>query len=285
MMLTQTAVTCHVPPKLQVWLLACLVVGMTPLASLASEAYPPQIDEAPIALETEPSALTEESFTEDCLPASEMDEVERAEEDVPVEEDLEVAESCPSAAVEGWAEDEFADVDDTALAAEEAQNSSGLSINININIGSDDFGEFPDPGFEEPVEEGLPVVPGVIPVGPKGLVQPQVVKSPSKAPKGLSPKTGFQKSKSSPKKRYRFKPGSRRVTSKRVKSSARRLKLLPQQIKSYRRQVKSSGKRLKPHQRRIKAVGKRIRPNLRRSPAKKRQFRQINSVRPMMQHR
>ncbi len=309
MMLKQTAATHRVPKKLQVFLLACLVVGMNPLASLASEANPTPTEDASIALETEPSELTAESLTEECLPtASDTEEtgVEVIGDEAQLEEDVEVTEPC--SAVEPLAEDEFADVDDTALAEtelaeEETQDSSGPSINVNINIGSDgpligigssgndgafppddDFGELPDPGLDEPVEEGLPTVPGEIPAGPKILVPTPAVKPPAKTPKGLIRKTGLQKSKSSHKKRVRLKPGARRVKSKRVKPSALR-KLLRKKIKSNRRQMKSLGKRLRKNQRRIKSTGRRLRPTLQRSPSRKRQFRQIKTVRPMMRRR
>ncbi|MGR3273976.1 hypothetical protein ACSYAD_02590 [Acaryochloris marina NIES-2412] len=108
------------------------------------------------------------------------------------------------------------------------------------------------------------------------------VKPPSKAPKGLIRKTRIQRSKSSPKKRVRLKPGARRV--KRVKPSARR-KLLRKQIKSNRRQIKSLGKRLRKNQRRIKSTGRRLRPTLRRSPIRKRPIRRIKTVRPMLRRR
>lgn len=306
MMLKQTAATHRAPKKLQVFLLACLVVGMNPLASLASEANPTPTEDASIALETEPSELTAESLTEECLPTasdSEKTGVEPTDEEVQLEE--EATEPCSTS--EPLAEDEFADVDDTALAEtelaeEETQDSSGPSINVNINIGSDgpligigssgndgafppddEFGELPDPGFDEPVEEGLPTVPGEIPAGPKILVPTPAVKPPAKTPKGLIRKTGLQKSKSSHKKRVRLKPGARRVKLKRIKPSARR-KLLRKQIKSNRRHMKSLRKRLKTNQRRIKFTGRRLRPTLRRSPAK-RQFRPIKTVRPIIQRR
>lgn len=321
MMLKQTAATHRAPKKLQVFLLACLVVGMNPLASLASETNPTPTEDASIAPETEPSELTEESLTEECLPtASDSEEtgVEPTGEEVQLEEEA----TEPCSAAEPFAEDDFADADDTALAEddfadedditlvetelaeEETQDSSGPSINVNINIGSDgpligigssgndgafppddDFGELPDPGLDEPVEKGLPTVPGEIPAGPKILVPTPAVKPPAKTPKGLIRKTGLQKSKSSHKKRVRLKPGARRVKSKRVKPSARRLKLLRKKIKSNRRQMKSLGKRLRKNQRRIKSTGRRLRPTLQRSPSRKRQFRQIKTVRPMMRRR
>lgn len=297
MMLKQTAATHCVPHRLQVFLLACLVVGINPLASLASETNPHPTKDAAIALETEPTELTEPSLTDDCLPTvseSEQPEVEPSGE-VPVEEGEEVTEPCTTA--EAFTEDEFADADDadTALAEEETQDSSGPSINVNINIGSggpligigssgnegefppdDDFGEVPDPGLDEPV---LPVIPEKTP-GPKVLVPTPAVKSPSKAPKGLIRKTRLQKRKSSPTQRVRLKPGARRL--KRVKPSARR-KLLRKQIKSNRRQIKSLGKRLRKNQRRIKS--KRLRPTLRRSPGKKRPLRRIKTVRPILRRR
>lgn len=297
MMLKQTAATHRTPQRLQVFLLACLVVGINPLASLASETNPNPTKDAAIALETDPTELTEPSLTDDCLPTvseSEQPEVEPSGE-VPVEEGEEVTEPCTTA--EAFTEDEFADADDadTTLAEEETQGSSGPSINVNINIGSggpligigssgnegefppdDDFGEVPDPGLGEPVEEVLPVIPEKAP-GPKVLVPTPAVKSPSKAPKGLIRRTRLQKSKASQKKRVRLKPGARRV--KRVKPSARR-KLLRKQIKSNRRQIKSLGKRLRKNQRRIKS--KRLRPTLRRSPARKRPLRRIKTVRPIL---
>lgn len=298
MMLKQTAATHRTPQKLQVFLLACLVVGFTPLASLASETNPNPTEDAAIALETEPTELTETALTDDCLPKTsenEQPEGEPTSEEVPVEEGGEVTEPCTTA--EAFTEDEFADADDadTALAEEEVQESSGPSINVNINIGSggpligigssgnegefppdDDFGEVPDPGLGEPVEEVLPVIPEKAP-GPKVLVPTPAVKSPSKAPKGFIRRTRLQKSKASQKKRVRLKPGSRRV--KRVKPSARR-KLLRKQIKSNRRQIKPLGKRLRKNQRRIKS--KRLRPTLRRSPARKRPLRRIKTVRPLL---
>lgn len=300
MMLKQTAATHRAPQKLQVFLLACLVVGINPLASLASETHPASTEEAAIALEAEPTELTEASLTEDCLPTAEETDVEPASEETQAEEEVE--ESVPCSTAESLTEDEFADADDTAdteLAEEEMQDSSGPSINVNINIGSggpligigalgnddafppdDDFGEVPDPGFDEPVEEVLPVVPEKTP-GPKVLVPTPAVKPPANLPKGLIRKTGLQKSKSSPKKRVRLKPGVRRVKLKRVKPSTRRRKLLRQQIKSNRRQIKSLGKRLKKNQRRIKSTGRR----LRRSPVRTRPLRPIKTVRPMMRRR
>lgn len=302
MMLKQTAGSAHpAPNKLQVFLMACLVVGMNPLASLASEANPTPTEDIPISLGTEPSELTEELLTEDCLPTmseSKETKVEATGEDA--QEGLESTELCPPVAVDSLAEDEFSHADETAL-VEEMQDSSGPAINVNINIGTegpligigssgndnafppdDDFGEHPDPGLAEPVEEGLPAVPEAIPAGPKVLVPTKAIKSPSKQPKGLVRKTRLQKNKSLQKKRYRIKLGTRRVKSKRVKPSARRLKILRKKIKSNRRPMKSLGKRLKTNRRRMKSTGRRIRPTLRRSPTKKRQFRRIKTVRPMM---
>lgn len=297
-MLKQTAAIHRAPQKLQVFLLACLVVGITPLASLASEINPNPTEDAAISLETEPTELTETSLTEDCLPTaseSEQPEVEPTSEAAQVEEGGEV--TAPCATAEALAEDEFADADDadTALAEEETQGSSGPAINININIGSEgpligigassneggfppenDFDAVPDPDLDEPVEKGLPVIPEKTP-GPKALGPTPAVKPPSKAPKGLIRRTRLQKSKASQKKRVRLKSGSRRV--KRVKPRARR-KLLRKQIKSNRRQIKSLGKRLRKNQRRIKS--KRLRLNLRRSPARKRPLRRIKTVRPLL---
>ena len=301
MMLKQTAATHRAPQKLQVFLLACLVVGINPLASLASEISPHPTKDAAIALETEPTELTEPSLTDDCLSTvskSEQPEVEPTNEEVSVEEMGEVVEPCTT--TEALTEDEFADADDadTALAEEETQGSSGPSINVNINIGSggpligigssgnegefppdDDFGEVPDPGIGDPVEEVLLVIPEKAP-GPKTLGPTPAVKPPSKAPKGLIRKTRLQKNKASKKKRVRLKPGARRV--KRVKPSTRR-ELLRKQIKSNRRQIKSLGKRLRKNQRRIKS--KRPRPTLRRSPARKRPLRRIKTVRPLLRRR
>ncbi|BDM82251.1 hypothetical protein [Acaryochloris marina] len=301
MMLKQTAATHRAPQKLQVFLLACLVVGINPLASLASEINPNPTEDAAIALETEPTELTETALTDDCLPTvseSEQPKVETTGAEVPVEEEGEVTEPCTTA--EALTEEEFADADDgdIDLAEEETQGSSGPSINVNINIGSggpligigssgnegefppdDDFGEVPDPGLGEPVEEVLPVIPEKTP-GPKILGSTPAVKPPAKAPKGLIHKKRLQKRKASSKKRVRLKPGARRL--KRVKPSARR-KLLRKQIKSNRRQIKSLGKRLRKNQRRIKS--KRLRPTLRRSPARKRPLRRIKTVRPLLRRR
>lgn len=302
MMLKQTAGSAHpAPNKLQVFLMACLVVGMNPLASLASEANPTPTEDTPTSLGTEPSELTEELLTEDCLSTmseSKETNVEATGEDA--QEGLEPTELCPPVAVDSLAEDEFANADDTAL-VEETQDSSGPAINVNINIGTegpligigasgndnafppnDDFGEHPDPGLGEPVEEGLPAVPEAIPADLKVLIPTKAIKSPSKQPKGLVRKTRLQKNKSLQKKRYRLKPGTQRVKSKRVKPSARRLKILRKKIKSNRHPMKSLGKRLKTNRRRMKSTGRRIRPTLRRSPTKKRQFRRIKTVRPMM---
>lgn len=301
MMLKQTAATHRASHKLQVFFLACLVVGINPLASLASETYLTPTEDAPISLETEPTGLTETSLTDDCLPTareSEEAEAELTSAAAQAEEGIEETESCSTA--EALTEDEFADADDTAdteLAEEETQGSSGPSINVNINIGSegpligigasgnddafppdDDFGEVPDPGLGEPVEEVLPVIPEKTP-GPKVLVPTPAIKPPSKAPKGLTRKTGFQKRKAAQKKRVRLKPGARRV-----RSSARR-KLLRKPSTSKRRPIKSLGKRLRKNQRRIKSPGRRRRPMLRRSPARKQQFRPIKTVRPMMRRR
>ncbi len=294
MMLKQTAATHRAPQKLQVFLLACLVVGFNPLASLASETNPNPTEATTIALETEPTELIEPSLTDDCLPTageSEETEVEPSGEAHAVEE----TEPC---AADALSEDEFADADDadTELAEEETPASNGPSINVNINIGSggplieigssenegafppdEDFGEVPDPGLDDPEEEVLPVIPEE-----KVLVPTPAVKPPSKAPKGLIRKTRLQTKKASPKKRVRLKPGARRV--KRVKPSARR-KLLRKQIKSNRRQIKSLGKRLRKNQRRIKSTGRRLRPTLRRSPVRKRPLRRIKTVRPMMRRR
>lgn len=302
MMLKQTAGSAHpAPNKLQVFLMACLVVGMNPLASLASEANPTPTEDIPISLGTEPSELTEELLTEDCLPTmseSKETKVEATGEDA--QEGLEPTELCPPVAVDSLAKDEFANADDTAL-VEETQDSSSPAINVNINIGTegpligigssgndnafppdDDFGGHPDPGLGEPVEEGLPAVPEAIPAGPRVLVPTKAIKSPSKQPKGLVRKTRLQNNKSLQKKRYRLKPGTRRVKSKRVQPSARRLKILRKKIKFNRRPMKSLGKRLKTNRRRMKSTGRRIRPTLRRSPTQKRQFLRIKTVRPMM---
>ncbi|MGR3273975.1 hypothetical protein ACSYAD_02585 [Acaryochloris marina NIES-2412] len=182
MMLKQTAVSTHpAPNKLHVFLLACLLVGINPLASLASETTPTPAEDAPFSLETEPAELTEASLTEDCLPMasdSEKTEVEPTNEEIQTQEVIELTEPCST--TETLAENEFADADDadTELAEEEPQGSSGPSINVNINIGSGgpligigssgheggfppdgDFGEVPDPGLGEPVEEVLPVIP------------------------------------------------------------------------------------------------------------------------------
>lgn len=306
------------PKRLRLLLLTCLLMGLNPLPILASEANTDLVTGDPITLETGPSELSEAGLVdpEACLssPSEPDDSLEiTASEKVLAESEGQTSaiEPCSTtdAALDPEAEDEFADAGEEELPEEAAPPTSGPAINVNINIGSegpligigsasngdaygseDDFGELPDPGLEDPIEEGLskpPVGPKIpvgpiVPAGPKVIapvVVPHRVVLPAKAPKGLIRK----QKRSSPKKMKRLRPSSRqKAKGKRVKPGARRVKSLGKRINPKRRRIKPLGKRINPNRRRIKSQGRRIRPALRRSPAKRRQFRRIMTPRPLM---